>query len=121
MGVAGLFDFARQLCDHLPVVVGDFVVCSLSADGARFFFEISIGSVVAYHPILRGMAWLFVGGVGCPPGWWVKELCPSHGGEVLSRGGGGALPGAEKPTGAQMVHKLHVRWSQSQSQAWWPV
>ena len=25
------------------------------------------------------------------------------------------------PTRARMVHKLHVRGSQSQSQAWWPV
>ena len=35
---------------------------------------------------------LFVGGVGCPsPGWWVIEQSPSHGGEVLSRGGGGGV------------------------------
>ena len=91
MGVGGLFDFARQSCDHLPVVGRDVVFWILCAYEARVFFDISIGSVVTYHPSLRGMDLLFVVGVGCSsPGWWVMEQSPSHEGEVLSRGGGGS-------------------------------
>ena len=91
MGVGGLFDFARQSCDHRLVVGGDFGLCSIYADGARVFFDISIVSVVTCHPSWGRMDLLFVGGVGCPsPRWWVSpERSPSHRGEVLSRGGGG--------------------------------
>ena len=91
MGVGGLFDFARRSCDHLLVVGGDFVLCSLCVDGARVFVEVSIGGVVTCHPGWGRMDLLFVGGVGCPsPGWWVTpELSPSRRGEVLSRGLGG--------------------------------
>ena len=85
MGVGGRFDFTRQPCDHLSVVGRDVVLRGLCVDGARVFFDVCIGSVVPHRSSLGGMDSLFVG--VCPPGWWVIEQSPSHGGEVLSRGG----------------------------------